>query len=44
MTPIRAEELEGKLKHLTLWGQDEYGELEWVGTLTDFNQSRNYVR
>lgn len=27
-----AYELLAHLKHLTLWGQDEDGEFEWVGT------------
>lgn len=26
-----AKELALKLKHLTIWGQDEYGDIEWIG-------------
>lgn len=33
---MKAYELLAKLRHLTLWGQDVCGELEWVGTYQDW--------
>lgn len=34
-----AYQLLAKLRRLTLWGQDEDGELEWCGTSSQWNLS-----
>ena len=39
MNSVRAEELLTRCVYLTLWGQNEDGELEWVGTEKEWKKA-----